>query len=102
MITQEEINYQQAKERVKKIKGFYTHALVYLIINVMLFIGTIQKIDVNESVFALKNFSIAILWGTGLIAHGLSIFLPGILLGKEWEERKIKKIMEKETAPKKS
>lgn len=96
MITQEDISYQQAKERVKKIKGFYTHALVYLIINTMLFIGNIQKIGVNESIFVLKNFSVAILWGIGLMAHGLSVFLPGFLLGKNWEERKIIELMEKE------
>ena len=35
-------------------------------------------------------------WGIGLLAHGLSTFLPYFILGKDWEERKIKELMDKE------
>jgi hypothetical protein len=41
-------------------------------------------------------FSTAIFWGIGLMAHALSVFLPSMIIGKDWEERKIKQLMEKE------
>jgi hypothetical protein len=30
------------------------------------------------------------------VAHGLSVFLPSMILGENWEEKKIKELMEKE------
>ena len=34
-LTQDEIKYQQALKRVKRIKGFYTHLMVYVVINIL-------------------------------------------------------------------
>jgi hypothetical protein len=34
--------------------------------------------------------------GIGLVAHGLSVFGLGGFLGSEWEERKIKEIVDKQ------
>ncbi|VXC13461.1 conserved hypothetical protein [Flavobacterium sp. 9AF] len=94
--TSEEIKYQEAVKRVKRIKGFYTHALVYLVINIMIIIVNIQNLKEGESYFQWHNFFTAIFWGIGLIAHGLSVFLPTFILGENWEEKKIKELMEKE------
>ncbi len=99
-ITSEQIRYEEAVKRVKKIKGFYTHALVYLVINSMLVILNIQNLNEGESYFQFKNFFTAFFWGIGLLAHALSTFLPYFILGKDWEERKIKELMEKEKANK--
>ena len=35
-------------------------------------------------------------WGIGLAAHAFLVFAAGGTLGKEWEERKIREIMEQE------
>jgi hypothetical protein len=96
MNSQEEIKYQQALKRVKKIKGFYTHAAVFFIINVMIVIVNFQNLNAGETYFQFKNFSTAFFWGIGLTAHGFSVFLPNWILGQNWEERKIKEYMEKE------
>lgn len=96
MHTQDEINYQEALKRVKKIKGFYTHAIVYVVINILVFFLNVKDQEEGESYFQLKNFMTAFFWGIGLLAHGLSTFLPYFILGKDWEERKIKELMERE------
>ncbi|UPQ78400.1 2TM domain-containing protein [Flavobacterium azooxidireducens] len=96
MNTQEEINYQEALKRVKKIKGFYTHAIVYIIVNIMIVIINVQNLNEGESYFQFKNFMTAFFWGIGLVAHGLSVFMPNWIMGQNWEERKIKEFMEKE------
>ena len=92
----DEIKYEQAKKRVKEIKGFYTHALVYLVINTMLLLTKVQHVSEGENFLEFSNFSTAIFWGIGLLAHGLSVFLPNMLLGKDWEKRKIKELMDRE------
>jgi hypothetical protein len=94
MQNQDEIKYQEAVKRVKRIKGFYTHALIYLVINIMIFVVNVQSS--TEGIFHLKNFSTAIFWGIGLVAHGMSVFMPSLILGKNWEDKKIKELMEKE------
>lgn len=92
---QDELQYQEAVKRVKKIKSFYTHLAVYIIINIMIAIVNYQDLDVGESYFQFQNFTTLTFWGIGLLAHGLSTFLPAAVLGSDWEERKIKEIMEK-------
>jgi hypothetical protein len=90
----DEIKYQEAVKRVKRIKGFYTHAAVYVVINIILLVVNGQ--NSSEGFFHWKNFATAIFWGIGLVAHGFSVFVPTMILGKDWEDKKIKELMEKE------
>lgn len=91
---EEEAKYYEAAKRVKRIKSFYTHAIVYVIINIMIVIVNIQNLNPGESYFKLENFFTLFFWGLGLLAHGLSVFLPNFIFGKNWEDRKIREFME--------
>lgn len=93
-LTSDEIKYQEALKRVKKIKGFYSHLMVYIVINTMIVVS--NSSNSSEDFWRWQTFSTALFWGIGLIAHGLSVFLPSFMMGKDWEERKIKELMEKE------
>lgn len=95
-LTPEEIKYQQALKRVKRIKGFYTHLMVYIVINAMLIILNGNNSDVNYHFWRYKTFNMALFWGVGLAAHGLSVFLPSLVIGKDWEQRKLKEFMDQE------
>lgn len=92
----DEIRYQEALKRVKKVKGFYTHLVVFVVINSMIIIAKYQQWEPEEDFFKWQTFSTFFFWGIGLLAHALSVFLPSMILGKDWEERKIKELMEKE------
>ncbi|MFY8188478.1 MAG: 2TM domain-containing protein [Flavobacterium sp.] len=92
----DKISYEQAVKKVKKIKSFYTHAAVYIVINIMIVIVKIQELKPNESFFVWENLSVTIFWGIGLLSHGLSTFAPDWFLGKNWEEKKIKEFMQQE------
>lgn len=96
MTTQEEIKYQEALKRVKKIKGFYSHATVYIFVNILIIFLNVRNLEEGESYFQFKNFLTAFFWGIGLLSHALSVFVPTWFLGNKWEERKIKEFMEKE------
>ena len=91
------IKYLNAKKRVKQVKGFYIHALVFVLVNA--FIIMMKVINgqhvAGEPQIKISQFLTIIIWGVGLVAHGLSVFLPNFFLGKNWEEKKIREIMEK-------
>ena len=89
---QNEIKYLEAQKRVKKLKGFYIHATVYVLVNLFIIADNVKKgMDLAD----MNNYWTAIFWGVGLLGHGLSVFLPTFILGKNWEEKKIKELMEK-------
>ncbi|SEG10951.1 2TM domain-containing protein [Flavobacterium urumqiense] len=96
----EELEYQEALIRVKKIKGFYTHLTVYLVVNIMILINNYQDLEAGESFFQWRSFTTAFFWGIGLLSHALSTFMPNWIFGKSWEDRKIKKFLEKEKSEK--
>lgn len=92
----EQEKYEKAKKRVEEIKGFYTHLFIYLLVNLMFFvINILTAPGVWWFLWPLVG------WGIFVFVHGFSIFVFPRLFGKEWEEKKIKEIMEKET-PKKN
>ncbi|GGD28491.1 2TM domain-containing protein [Flavobacterium orientale] len=96
MNSQDEIKYQEALKRVQKIKGFYSHLIIYVVVNIMIIIVNIQDLEPGESYFKYENFFTAFFWGIGLVAHAFSVFVPQWILGNNWEERKIRELMEKE------
>jgi len=87
----EQARYEKARKRVEEIRGFYTHLLTYVLVNLGLFILNIVT-SPGHFWFFWPLFG----WGIGVLAHGLSVFGPRRLWGSEWEERKIKELMEKE------
>ncbi len=88
--------YRNAHKKVQNIKGFYVHLLVYLFINIAILIANTRQEGLIEGLTEIWNYSTAFFWGIGLLAHWASVFGPNVLMGKDWEERKIKEIMEKE------
>ncbi len=89
--------YNLAYKRVKRIKGFYFHLMVYLIFNGFIIIANSnESIPGNHIFWSWENFSTALFWGIGLLAHGLSVFGRNIFFGQNWEEKKIKEFMDKE------
>src|SRR5690606_26902162 len=80
--------YYQARKRVEEIKGFYGNLIAYCII-----IPVIIFINYQTSWEEHKWFFYPMLgWGMGVVFHGFGVFG----FGKNWEDRKIKEILEKE------
>jgi hypothetical protein len=94
--TDEEIRYDIARKRVKKIKDFYVHLLIYICINILIVFLNISNLEPGESYFQPKNFLTAFFWGIGILCHAFSVFGIDVFFGKNWEERKIKEIMDKD------
>lgn len=92
----DKIYYDTAKTQVKKLKSFYIHLFIFIAVNCMILYGNYKYLNPGETIFQLRNFSTAFWWGIGLFAHGLNVFCFDFFLGKDWEERKIREIMERD------
>ena len=89
----ENISYKAAQKRVKDIKGFYVHLVVYLFINTAIFVVTTQDEGFVNGLSDISNYTTIFFWGIGLFAHWASVFGPNFIFGKKWEEKKIKELL---------
>jgi two-component sensor histidine kinase len=83
--------YFEARKRVRAMRGFYVHALVYALV-----IGFLAIVNLLTAPTKLWFFFPMFGWGIGLAAHGLSVFGPTLWLGRDWEERKVQQLLAKE------
>ena len=84
--------YDKAKKRVEELKKFYSNLITYAVINIILII-----INLVTSPGSLWFYWVTIFWGIAVLLHASRVFVfKGKLLGEEWEQKKIKEIMEKE------
>ena len=87
----ENSKYVKAVERVEKLKEFYQNLLSYcLVIPFLIFINL--KFSPEFSWFWFPMIG----WGIGLIFHFLEVNNYNLFLGKNWEDRKIKELMEED------
>lgn len=82
--------YQQASKRAAVLKKFYKHLGIYIVLSIFFFL--LNMVTKPEKIW----FHWPILaWGLGIALHAIKVFgLP-----EDWEERKIKEILEKEINP---
>lgn len=81
--------YQAAKARVEALRGFYIHLIVYIVVNVGLFL--LNMLGTPDSLWFFWPLGG---WGIAVVIHGLSVLGRGWWLGADWEERKIREMME--------
>ncbi|OUD36700.1 2TM domain-containing protein [Flavobacterium sp. FPG59] len=85
-ISNENLAYARAKERVERLKGFYGNLISYCIVIPILIIVNLS------SPHPFQWFWFPLLgWGMGLTFHALETFG----YGKNWEEQKIQQILNK-------
>lgn len=79
--------YERAQKRVKEIRSFYGNLTSYCIV-----IPALIIINLVTSPNDLWFYFPMLGWGIGVAAHGIGVF--GI--GKKWEEKKIRQLLEKQ------
>lgn len=86
---QSDERYRRAKRRVGVLKGFYIHLATY--IGVIVLLLAIDFLTGGGWWFYWPLLG----WGIGIIAHAFTVFGIAGLLGSEWEEKKLKDLMNK-------
>jgi len=84
----ENSKYVRAVERVEKLKEFYQNLASYVIVIPFLIFINLQ-FSPQFHWFWFPVFG----WGFGVLMHGLDAYNYNIFLGKNWEEKKIKELM---------
>lgn len=85
-------SYERAKKKVESIKGFYSHLIVYLLVNA--FIVTTIVSATGIEVFSFTALATPLFWGIGLVSHAFGVFGEDLFFSKSWEDRKIKAFMD--------
>jgi len=86
----------RARKKVKSIKGFYIHLMVYLLVNGFILLSQALSSGGWRIFWHWQSYSTMIFWGIGLAFHAFGVFGMDFVLGKDWENRKIKEFMEKD------
>lgn len=88
----EKMAYERAKKRAKEIRGFYYNLTMYcIVIPTLIVINLVFTPEFQWFWFSMLG------WGTGLLCHGMAAFGFYPFLGKNWEDKKMKELIEKET-----
>ena len=87
----EDQRYDRAHARVQELKGLYTHATAYVLVNIGLFVINLLTGGGWWFYWPLLG------WGIGLGIHALSVFtFGGGPFGRDWEERKTRELMDRD------
>ncbi|MAN58389.1 MAG: histidine kinase [Flavobacteriaceae bacterium] len=80
---------ERAKQYVEKIKGFYTHLFIYLlIVPLLIWLNVTSNTNFPWALFPVLG------WGLGILGHASEVGAVNFFFGKEWEARKIKEYMD--------
>ena len=97
-----ETAYSQAEKRVKKIRNFYNHLQIFVIMMLVLVFFSDMIIDFFEArisnpdslSWVKANIWInALLWLFGLAIHGIYVFKFKANVIDKWEQKKLDQIM---------
>ena len=82
---------RKAMEYVRDIRGFYIHAIQYVVV-----IAGLAAVNLYSSPQYLWFLWAAFGWGVGVAVHGLSVFEVVNLFGDGWEKRQVAKRLAKD------
>ncbi|MEN2413728.1 2TM domain-containing protein [Flavobacterium mesophilum] len=94
-------NFMMAYRKVKRIKGFYSHLRVYIIVNAIIIITNLNRDIFGKDIIYngltdWHTYSTAFWWGIALLIHAFTVFGPDVFFGHDWEQKKIQKYMDRE------
>ncbi len=86
-----EKRYENAKDQVDKMKGFYVHFAIYLLfVPIFIWLNYQSNAGFPWAIFPIGG------WGFGVAGHAAETFNWNPFFGKDWEDRKIKEMLDKE------
>ncbi|MBE8726947.1 2TM domain-containing protein [Flavobacterium hungaricum] len=92
-----------AYKKVKRLKGFYSHLRIYIIVNVIIIVSNVNSDFFTRNFyetgfFDFRTYSTAFYWGIGLLIHAISVFGREWFFSEDWEQKKIQQYIDKEQA----
>jgi len=94
---QEDELHQLASKKVMKLKAFYSHAFMYVIGVIVYVLKEYFGAPFNFFPIQHINGFVMGIWTTVFLVSAIDLFATHKIFGDEWEERKVKSILEKKT-----
>ncbi|MEN2413731.1 2TM domain-containing protein [Flavobacterium mesophilum] len=88
---------EMAAKKVKKLKGFYSHMLVYIIGVIIYILKEYFGVPFNFWPIGFLDGFVMCVWTTAFLVSAVDLFASFKIFGQDWEERKMKSILEKKT-----
>lgn len=88
----DENKYFKAKERVAELKKFYNALFTFVVVNLFFVLINYMTNGLEYAWF----WWVTVSWGLGMVFYAFKVFGWNLIFSKNWEERKIREIMEKE------
>ncbi len=98
-------SFDRAKKKVKELKSFYNHVWIFVVITAMIYVirfyllpkwGIISEEEGFVDWLNWNTYLLPLFWGFGLLIHGLWTFRHKYTNLRDWEEKKIQELMDKE------
>jgi hypothetical protein len=103
IMAQNQTSLEKANKRIKELKGFYRHILIFIVVNGFLSLlqsGVLhpfmpEGFPTEPYYFDWVNANIAT-WALILLVHAIIVYRWKFPFFKKWEERQIQKYMEED------
>ncbi|WP_276381555.1 2TM domain-containing protein [Flavobacterium sp. H4147] len=92
----EEYELQQlASKKVVKLKSFYKHTFLYLIALALYLLKEYTELPLHFIPINFLNDVVIIIWSAVYVGSAIDMFVSFRIFGHEWEERKLRSLLEK-------
>ena len=86
---------QIASKKIVKLRSFYIHAFFYTIGLILFTLKNYFGLPLNVFPVRYLNSIVMIVWTTAFLVSAVEIFASFKIFEEEWEQRKLKSILEK-------
>ncbi|MBF4517963.1 2TM domain-containing protein [Flavobacterium sp. ANB] len=84
-----------ASKKVNRLKSFYIHALIYTAALIAFVLKQYYGVSLNFFPLQHLNYVVMIIWTSVFLFSAIDLFVSFKIFGEEWEERKLKSLLEK-------
>jgi len=84
-----------ATKKVIQLKYFYKHLFIYTITLIIFLLKEYTNLPLQFFPIKYINWVIVIIWTAVIVGSAIDLFASYKIFGQEWEERKLRSILEK-------
>lgn len=91
-------SYQRAKKKTEALRKFYKHLVIYVVVNIAISTYKIYHYmedgySFEDALVNIDTLAVWIVWGAFVVLQAVRTFNPSMIMGTDWEEKKIRQIM---------
>ena len=94
-IDRQKFDFQIASKKVIKLKSFYVHTFIYITGLIIFILKDYYGFPLNFFPFQYLNYIVMLIWSCVFIISAVDIFAYYKIFGEEWEQNKVKNILDK-------